>query len=197
MASRSINSCIAVAVLAAVACGSCSSVCPTVPEPTAAVEQLVPGTYSLTMMATEGSQRGATASGRLTLIQLAEPHWGGSRLHGAVTIDLNKVGAPLLPGDDVPLPTSENPDAPGVLVASVGFDGYPNRAPVVLVGTVSNRNPLVGVTPEGRQISNLSLDGGGIGLWVHEVTTDGFTGRWSEWGIVRDGRGVFCAQPTQ
>lgn len=103
-----------------------------------------------------------------------------------------------MPDDDVPLPTSEDLEAPGVLVKSVNFEeGYPDGTPVLLISTSGNRNPVVGEGPDGLQLLNVSFDGAGIGLWVHRVTATGFIGRWSEWGIVRDGRGVFCAELVQ
>lgn len=182
--------------LAIAGCVACASPCPRVPRPTATTGQLVEGRYELTLVATRGSQRGSSTTGQLTLLRLPAPHWGGSELYGFTDIDLDAVGAPW-PGDDdhVPLPTSRDPQAPGVLVENVDFEeGYPDGAPVLLMGTVSNRNPAVAITPEGAQILELWPDGEGIGLWVHEVPAEGFIGRWREWGIVYDGRGKFCAR---
>lgn len=198
MRPRLVNLRIEVGVLACLSCIACSLVCPRVPEAAATVRDLAPGTYELTMAARSGSRRGFQVSGRLTLIQLDQPHWGGSLFYGFTDIDLDVVGAPVLPDSEVPLPTSKDPDAPGVLVESVSFEeGYPDGTPVLLISTSGNRNPVVGEGPDGAQLLNVGFDGAGIGLWVHRITTTGFVGRWSEWGIVRDARGVFCAQLIQ
>lgn len=173
----------------------CSSVCPRAPRPVANVSDLSEGRYSLTLVATRGSKRGSSVRGQLTLSRLPHPHWGGSDLYGFTDLDFSAVGAPVLGGEDIPPPGSEDPDAPGVLVQAVDFERqYPPGTPVLLIGTVGNLNPVAGRAPNEGEVVVLTTDGSGIGLWVHEVSENGFVGRWSEWGIVRDGGGRFCAQ---
>lgn len=177
---------------------SCSSLCGHLPLPSAHAFELQAGEYELEMTATEGSRRRSRVSGTLSLVATERQHWGGTNLVGHVDLDLSRVGAPMLRDENHPSPDSREPNAPGVLVLSAGFEeGYPNDAPVLAVGTVSNRNPVVDGTPEGEPIEVMMLDGGGIALWVHRVTAEGFEGRWAEWGLVVDGRGTFCARRTQ
>jgi hypothetical protein len=130
-------------------------------------------------------------TGRLYLRRTAEVHWGDTDLVGRVDLDFSAVGAPVDPGQG-PDPMSEDPEEPGVLVEDYSLDKYPEGTPALLIGTVSQKNPY-GTSPEGYETIRLSTDGGGIGLFVHSITSAGFTGRWSEWGLVYDGRGVFCA----
>lgn len=180
-------------VLAASA--GCSSVCPHPPEPVANVSELTEGRYSLTLVATRGLKRGRSARGHLTLSRLPRQHWGGSDLYGFTKLDFGAVGAPILGDAGVPAPSSKDPNAPGVLVEAVDFAReYPSGTPVLLVGTVGNLNPVRGRAPDEGEVVYLTTDGSGIGLWVHAVSDNGFVGRWSEWGVVRDGSGRFCAQ---
>lgn len=181
-------------LLAAAICVACSSVCPPVPKPVAAILQLREGTYTLTLVATRGTRHGASASGHLTLLRLAEPHWGGSDLYGFTDVDLAAVGAPVLANGDTPHPSSRDPGAPGVLVENADSDpSYASSTPVLLIGTSSNVNPVL-ESQGGSKLLRISSDGAGIGLLVHHVSATGFVGRWTEWGIVRNGRGRFCAQ---
>lgn len=120
-------------------------------------------------------------------------HWGRTKLYGSIEIDLERVGAPLC-DDDVPI-DSKDPDAPGVLVTQVDWEPeYPPGTPVLLIGTGMNLNPAIGiVVPEGVEVISGALDGCGIGLWVQQIDSKGFSGIWDAWGIVHNGTGVFCA----
>lgn len=53
----------------------------------------------------------------------------------------------------------------------------------LLIGTVGNRRDGVGV-----------LDGAGIGMWIRDANTSGFTGTFEPWGIAIDDKGHYCAQ---
>lgn len=152
------------------------------------MSQLLEGSYEIKLVAARGSRKGAIASGRLTLLRAPAAHWMGSNLYGYTDLDFDDVGAPLL-GEGAPVPSSRDPEAPGVLVAS-SEDGVP----ILLVGTTANRDPGGTTLPNGLKLLTLSSDGSGIGLRVHEASEQGILGRWSEWGLVRDGGGTFCAQ---
>lgn len=114
-------------------------------------------------------------------------------LWGWVDIDLDAIGAPVIPGEGPP-PNSRDPITPGVLVyQGVSTENSPAPAPVLLVGTNGQtRNPVIQSTDTG-DIIEISSDGSGIGLKVKKVNAGGFKGTWSEYGIIRDGRGTFRA----
>jgi len=56
----------------------------------------------------------------------------------------------------------------------------------MVVGTLSNLRDDTGW-----------LDGAGIVMYVRRIDEAGFRGTWQEWGIVRAGRGYFCATRVQ
>lgn len=174
---------------------SCSSLpCSRPPRPAASASDLQPGRYEIVLKATQGSHSGAVARGQLWLRRTTSQDRADTPLYGWVQIDFTAVGAPVFAGGGPP-PTSSDPSSPGVLVRVNGWkEKYAPGTPVLTVGTDSNRNPIVSREPGGAEIiETLTDDGSGIGLWVHEVREGEFVGRWSEWGIVRDGRGFFCA----
>jgi len=175
------------AAFALVAAG-CASLCLEPGKPNATVGDLLPGEYRLLLTATEGSRGGRQVRGRLWLVR-DEHHWSETKLYGHVQLDFAAVAAPMDFGEG-PDPKSEDPRNPGVLVLVDSSE----KIPVLAVGTVSNKNPVIGRTPDGsEEIIEGSADGAGIGLWVHRISNRGFVGRWAEWGIVVDGRGTFCA----
>lgn len=92
-------------------------------------------------------------------------------LYGATDLDFAAVGLPI---DSTK--SSLDPLFPGVLVFCT-----PN-GPALAIGSVGNRRD--GVTVE---------DGRGLGLFVHRVSNDGFSGNWGPWGIVNYGKGKFRA----
>ena len=155
------------------------------------------GEYQIIFVATRGSDDGSFSEGRLVLKATSEedrsPATGEvasdfgplseNPLYGWVDADLDAVGAPICHDGAEPPPDSRDPVYPGVLVLSVDWEKkYPEGTPVLTVATMSN-----------QRNGTISTDGCGIGLWVHEVTPEGFSGVWREWGIIRNGRGRFCA----
>ena len=180
-------------IAASAALGACSSICGGIPAPIAHAHEVQAGEYRLVIWATEGSKPSASTVGRLWLLEAPSEHWGHTRLYGHADVDFKAVGAPML-AELGPRSDSQDPNAPGVLLQRANFDpGYPDDAPVLLIGTLSNSNPIH-VDADGKQFETISLDGAGIGMWVHKVTKSGFVGRWSEWGLLVDGSGVFCAK---
>jgi hypothetical protein len=160
---------------------------------------LAAGSYSVRIFATEGSKKSASTRVRLELRPTNEsdvstatgevardPVFGDSPLYGWILGDLEAVGAVLCPDEIHPEAASRDPVYPGVLVFLVDwFAGYPERTPVLAVGTISNR----------RDGSNW-LDGCGIGLTVRHISDETFAGHWEGWGLMRDGKGYFCASRT-
>ena len=53
---------------------------------------------------------------------------------------------------------------------------------VLLVGTIGNARD-----------GTIGLDGGGVGMWLNEITANGFKGTFEPWGIVVDDKGYYCA----
>jgi hypothetical protein len=159
-----------------------------VPAPAVALD---PGDYELVLDQLSRATVGQPSKGRLVLRELRAGHdlrSRGYRLYGWTDVDLKRLRAPLdassTPGD------SRDPDSPGVLVLvpSPQFNGFgvaqPSGAPIVLIGTVDNKKATRGWE-----------DGGGIGLFVQSKDGRCVSGEWTNWGIVRGGRGRFriCA----
>jgi hypothetical protein len=160
------------------------------------------GEFSLTLVATEGPQRDSSVSGPLwlwpTSVSDSSPRTGKRAVatdtlrtpfYGATDVNFDAVGAPVFrhgPSDPTPSPDSRDPVYPGVLVFAGNRPGNSVGASATLViGTLSNmRDGLI------------SGDGEGIGLWVRAFDENAFVGDWSEWGIVRGGRGYFCLVPA-
>jgi len=147
--------------------------------------RVLPGDYVLHMVATEGSKRGATATGRLWLRSMStsgysptpgRPAWSPSAisvlLYGATDVDLRAVGAPIDPDTKHPEPTSFDPARPGVVA----------HANILRISTISN-----------LPWDTVMSDGSGIGLGITSIDAEGFSGVWKEWGILMGGRGYFCA----
>ena len=155
------------------------------------------GNYRLTLVATEGPKKGARTAGQLALWRTTaeDRSSSGERavqtdtlrqpLYGAVQLAFDSVAAPVGPETaEAPDPSSRDPVHPGVLVFVDRPPSDSTRAAIVLtIATVSNRRDGVEV-----------LDGTGIGLWVDRGDETGFTGRWKEWGLLKGGRGYFCAR---
>lgn len=184
-----------VALLGLVGWSCVATICPKPARPAANAAFLRPGQYDLLLRATEGTRAGVLARGTLWLRPTSSDNRDPSEnpLYGWLKIDLRSVGAPVFAGEG-PDPASTDPNAPGVLVHIVNWDNdYPPHTPVLTVGTTSNSNQVVRRESDGTEVVMISFDGSGIGLWVHEIQGDRFSGKWEEWGIVVDGRGVFCA----
>ena len=181
-----------VALLGLVGWSCVATTCPEPSRPKANVS-LQPGQYDLVLRATEGSRAGVLVRGTLWLRQTDSVNRDPleNPLYGWLRIDLSAVGAPVLAGEG-PDPASTDPNAPGVLVHLVDWDNYPPHTPILSVGTDSN-SIRRHHKDDGTEVIVVSTDGAGIGLWVHEAQGDRLFGRWREWGIVADGRGVFCA----
>ncbi|MCB1033133.1 MAG: hypothetical protein KDD47_04790, partial [Acidobacteria bacterium] len=108
-------------------------------------------------------------------------------LYGWIEADLDAVAAPICL-ETGPRPDSRDPIDPGVLVRGL-------EQPALWIGSAGKtRNPVESVTEDGVENIVLALDGCGIVLAVHRSDAGDFTGRWSEAGIVYNGRGVFCAR---
>jgi hypothetical protein len=166
---------------------------------------LTPGDYSLSMVATQGSMVGKAVRGRLTLKPTSDsdisPRTGQrskrlldtryAPLYGWTDIDLNGVAAPICPEGPEPLPSSDDPIFPGVLVLKLDPNWklasrvmYRKEAPILVIATGTNIR-------DGTQI----LDGCGIGLFVQDRDGRCLRGEWAEWGLKTDGRGTFTLCP--
>jgi hypothetical protein len=189
---------LAIAMIGGLVVGNASGQCPTPGAPQANISQIEAGEYKVVFVATNGRWEGEIASGTLVLRKTSpydrSPRTGEKAqdhqiapLFGWLDADLSSVGAPIMPDKVVASPQSRDPVYPGVLVLSIDWGkDYPPGTPVLTVSTLSNlRNGI------------LWTDGAGIGLWVHSVTPEGFSGLWREWGIVVGGRGHFCATKTK
>ena len=158
--------------------------------------KIVPGSYDVRFVATEGSRAGAEMTGRLVLKSTSKPGrspadelipagvdiFARTPLYGWFEGDLRTVGAPIVLGDPVaPDPDSHDPRRPGVLV----HIGDPRSAamPYLTVGTVSNLRD-----------GSMWVDGPGIGLRVKAADASGFEGEWDGWGLAADGSGRFWAK---
>lgn len=112
-------------------------------------------------------------------------------LYGWTDIDLKGVAAPICPEGPEPLPSSQDPVFPGVLVLKLDprwkFESrvtYRKDAPILVIGTGTNLR-------DGTMI----LDGCGIGLFVQDRDGRCLRGEWAEWGLEVDGRGTFTLCP--
>ena len=151
-----------------------------------------PGSYHLVLVATKGERKGGIAEGDLTLRPTSStdrsPRTGKTAqdftdvpLYGWAAADWNSIGAPV--GDEEAL--SRDPVFPGVLVMFGDWKkGYSAKTPLLLISTPINRGG-----------GEIIVDGGGIGLWVREITKKGFAGEWSGSGVAISGSGYFCATP--
>lgn len=159
---------------------------------------LRPGGYALRLVALEGSRAGSRVDGVLYLEQasradrspvtgeVAETPPTATPFYGWMKIDLSAVAAPVCRDDLHPQASSRDPVFPGVLVLNDDFapdarSARPPSMPLITVASLTNRR----------------LDEGwvdGCGFAMHLQTWNGrcFRGRWSEWGVRKDGRGVFC-----
>jgi len=166
----------AIALLAVWSCTT--SDCPRPDRPSADAPAPSPGNYAITFVATVGATAPSTVSGALVLVPGKS---ADTPLYGWLSADLSVVSAPLDP--EAPLPSSQDPNRPGVLLRIIASDhSLPHGTPVLTIGTPSNQ---LGVQVE---------DGAGIGLWVDRANETGFSGQWRAWGIVQAGSGYFCAQ---
>ncbi len=191
--------CILLIVGLAAVCASSPCLKPGTPQ--ANISQLKAGDYSIVFVATKGRWKGKRTSGTLWLREASpddrSPRTGeiaqdfANRippLFGWLDADLSIVGAPIRHDSKVePSPKSQDPVYPGVLVHFLDWGkDYPHGTPVLTVSTVSNL----------RNGTNYT-DGTGIGLWVHSVTSNGFSGVWREWGMAVGGHGHFCANKIE
>jgi hypothetical protein len=161
-----------------------------------AVPIISPGSFRLTLVATSGRKIGGIAQGGMDLRPTSSsdrsPQTGELAkdqniadvpLYGWATADWRLIDAPV--GDE--RARSRDPVFPGVLATFASWkEGYSARTPVLLISTASN-----------RRNGELMLDGGGIGLWVRQLSEEGFAGEWSGWGIAMSGSGYFCATPLK
>ena len=166
---------------------------------------VTPGDYTLSMVATQGSKVGGAVQGRLTLKPTGDadtsPQTGQrakgpletryTPLYGWTDIDLKGVAAPICLEDPYPLPSSQDPVFPGVLVLKLDPEWklasrvmYRKEAPILVIGTLTNMR-------DGK----MRLDGCGIGLFVQDRDGRCFRGEWAEWGLEVDGRGTFKLCP--
>lgn len=189
-----------VVTLASLSIGYSSPVCKQIPRPIEPVDstKLLPGVYAIRFVATLGSQAGNQATGNLWLARTSRadgsprtgegppPHEDLTRipLFGSLDVDLGAVGAPVdLDDPHAPHPASSDPIRPGVLVHLIDWaSNYPRGTPVLTVGSLSK-----------LRADQVWSDGPGIGLWVHQVREQGFSGIWDAWGLLAGGQGYFCA----
>jgi hypothetical protein len=169
--------------------------------------QLRPGAYEVTLVATEGSQRGGETTGVLWLwtAHADDRSLDGSRsplpdeilrevpFYGSLSIDFVEVGAPIDAESGIePDPRSSDPVRPGVLVtyysprALACMRPIPSNEdgelPLLLVGTLSNLRDDDGW-----------LDGSGFGMWITRLDARAFEGNWDRFGRQVDGSGTFRA----
>jgi hypothetical protein len=174
--------------------------CSLVDKPPSSFNGALPtaGEYEIRFIADQGSKSGSEVIGTLWL-WLTRPNDVSFKtgeypkdidglpsppLYGAIDFDYKAIGAPIDTNDKVaPNPSSKDPIYPGVLVHIIDWmDGYPVDTPVLTIGSLSNlRN------------GSMYLDGPGICLILHQLDKTGFSGIWTNWGIMIDGSGYFCA----
>lgn len=117
----------------------------------------------------------------LRMAEIADDFGDPPLLWGYTTLDPERVGIPICEGH-VP-PDSEDPVYPGVvLIESSPVDDLP----ALLSSTMTNHRD-----------GTLTLDGCGVGLLIEERTPSGWRGKWSEWGILKDGRGTFTIRKIE
>jgi len=152
------------------------------------------GRYKLTLVATTWHFKGRRVSGTLELHATsvtdispqtgrgpAQPDTARSPLYGWTDLDFASVGAPVIEGDSIePSPRSRDPVRPGVLVLTQPLG--PREGTILVVSTLSNLRDETGW-----------VDGGGIGLWVRDVSDADFRGTWDNWGLLAGSEGYFCA----
>jgi len=151
------------------------------------VPALRAGVYRLTLVAEQGSHRGATSEGALTLVpasvldkspttgEVAKDVYDPPQFYGWTDLDFQRIAAPT---GRAPDPTSRDPVRPGVLVPSQTH----LKHQVVLIGTVGNLRD-----------GAVHLDGAGIALHVERWKSDCYHGPWDRWGIAVNGSGTFRA----
>lgn len=195
-------------VAASLLLASCSSNPCSLGGPTVSPGQLAAGEYEVVMRATRGPNAGQSTRGTLHLVaskasdrspETGRGPWAVGSIeypfYGWMEMDFDAIGAPILAGEGNS-PMSKDPIDPGVLAQAPIEEG---GAPVLLVGTEGQtRNSSLpaedGAIDDGSVRFVISTDGSGIGLSVHRSGPGGFKGQWKEWGIVRGGRGTFCAR---
>ena len=136
------------------------------------------GRYQLTLVQRVDAVDVGSARGTLALYRQApglETLGNASTpLYGTADVNLKAVGAHLVSDT-----TSYAPDAPGVLVLEFDRDGARNI--LLRFGSAANRR------------DTMLYDGAYTVLEVHEIFTDGFSGRWRS-GVSRSrAGGYFCA----
>jgi hypothetical protein len=157
---------------------------------------LTPGDYRLSLTATEGSRVGGVVEGVATL-RLASPTDVSPRtgepakdsheplLYGWTAANLAGVGAPLCAEHPHPLPDSQDPLRPGLLVVRVPYGpGGPftgkQEVSAVLVATLTN-----------LRTGERWLDGCGFAMYILNWDGQCHAGEWREWGLRKDGRERF------
>jgi hypothetical protein len=140
------------------------------------------GQYTVRLIATSGAKEGASAGGRLELMQQDSAYRSLKRsdgsvdttfsfpLYGTAAVDFAAVGA-TAPGD----PGSSDPLSPGILVIQ-----RPGGV-LLRVGSEANRRGV------------RRFDGGYTVLEVQQVTDQGFAGRWRSGVGLEESGGHFCA----
>jgi hypothetical protein len=140
------------------------------------------GEYTVRLVATSGAKQGASAGGRLALMEQDSAYRSLEREHGSVDttfsfplygsadVDFAAVGA-TTPGDA----GSPDPLSPGVLVIQ-----RPGGV-MLRVGSEANR-------PGVRR-----FDGGYTVLQVQQITDQGFAGTWRSAVGLEESGGHFCA----
>jgi hypothetical protein len=140
------------------------------------------GQYAVRLIATSGTKEGASAHGRLSLIEQDSAYRFLERsdgsvdttfsfpLYGKAEVDFAAVGA-TAPGD----PGSLDPLSPGILVIE-----RPGGI-MVRVGSEANRRGV------------RRFDGAYTVLQVQQVTDQGFSGTWRSGVGVEESGGHFCA----
>lgn len=167
-----------------------------VPEALAALARLAPAAWRLEITSTEilAPQPGVDAVGATMVATLSlrrydpiERQLISSRLgrpfsaaiYGwldADSLDAELFRVGIVRDGTAPDPRSHDPYRPGVLGDAFGSE------PVLTIGALTN------IVTEGW------LDGFGIGLFIAEVTENGFSGMWKEVGLATIGRGTFVAR---
>jgi hypothetical protein len=140
------------------------------------------GQYTVRLIATSGAKEGASASGRLTLMEHDSAYRSLERadgsvdttfsfpLYGTAEVDLAAVGA-TAPGD----PGSTDPLSPGVLAIQ-----RPGGV-MLRLGSEANRRGV------------RRFDGGYTVLELQQVTDQGFAGTWRSGLGLEQAGGHFCA----
>lgn len=133
------------------------------------------GEYRLLLVASSGPMSGASAGGRLTLVERDSV---GVPFHGWSDIDLEAIGAHRL--GDV---SSRSPQAPGVLVLTTSDSSGPDAVNSVTFRFGSHAN----------QAGLLLFDGAYTALYVRWIDRDAFGGDWASGVQGPEASGSFCA----